>query len=407
MPSLKLFGVTFDRLNATYMPGETVSGKIILDTIKEKQVRGLYVSTKGISYVHWSESNSLDGSKSRTYSKSEEYYHFKYNIFGTQDCQAEHKIPHGHNEYKFRFRLPNDIPCSFEHTNGYIRYTVKAVIDRPWKFDHECKAAFTVVSDLNLNLYREKCFAIHDETNKNFNCLCWIGQGSLGLQIMVPCAGYVPGQIITTTVHYTSTPNIPIRKLSTKLLRTAHFRTSTNTMIHKKVIMKTRHSPPFPAHGRLSSEILIPAIPPSNLQYCGIIDLEYELVVTVHVSGPYSKMRRHYPILIGTIPLHRPALRLLHSVVPCSTPFVAQPAVLAPPSMPGQSSASDIPLRDLASTSSAYLDIPQPSYEVGLSETPSIKDVNESELVLGVNTPFSPKYPVYNYPAPRLPNERL
>ena len=71
--------------------------------------------------------------------------------------QVGHKIPYGHNEYTFSFRLPNNIPCSFEHTNGYIRYTVKAVIDRPWKFDHECKAAFTVVSNLDLNLYREKC----------------------------------------------------------------------------------------------------------------------------------------------------------------------------------------------------------------------------------------------------------
>ncbi|XP_068972904.1 arrestin domain-containing protein 2-like isoform X4 [Bombus flavifrons] len=407
MPSLKLFGVTFDRLNATYMPGETVSGKIILDTIKEKQVRGLYVSTKGISYVHWSESNSLDGSKSRTYSKSEEYYHFKYNIFGTQDCQAEHKIPHGHNEYKFRFRLPNDIPCSFEHTNGYIRYTVKAVIDRPWKFDHECKAAFTVVSDLNLNLYREKCFGINDGIRKSFKRMCCCRQGSMDLQITVPSSGYVPGQTINTTLNYMNYSNELITKVSMTLLRKLQFCATSKTLNNIKVIKKASDFGPFPKSGQITTEILVPPIAPSYLQHCKIINLNYELIVSVHISATYSKMRRHYPILIGTIPLHRPALRLLHSVVPCSTPFVAQPAVLAPPSMPGQSSASDIPLRDLASTSSAYLDIPQPSYEVGLSETPSIKDVNESELVLGVNTPFSPKYPVYNYPAPRLPNERL
>lgn len=70
-------------------------------------------------------------------------------------------------------------------------------------------------------------------------------------------------------------------------LQIAQFHTANNTMVHKKVLKKTRHSPPFPIHGRIASEILVPPIAPSDLQYCGIIDLEYEVVVTVHVSGPY------------------------------------------------------------------------------------------------------------------------
>ena len=71
--------------------------------------------------------------------------------------KAGHTIPYGLNEFTFSFRLPHKIPCSFENRVGYVRYTIKAVIDRPWKFNHECKAAFSVVSRLDLNLYREKC----------------------------------------------------------------------------------------------------------------------------------------------------------------------------------------------------------------------------------------------------------
>lgn len=346
---------------------------------------------------------------SQSCASSQEYFNFRNDIFGVANCQTGHILRAGRNEYAFHFRLPREIPCSFEDTTGYVRYTIKVVVERPLKSAYECKAAFSVISRLDLNVFRDKCFGIHDETNKSFNCLCWIGQGSMSVQIMVPCSGYVPGQTITTTIAYASTPNIPIRKLSTKLVRKTHYRTSSNIMTHTNTIKKNKHSQPFPGNGRISSELLIPPVPPSNLKYCGIIDIDYELVVTVHVSGPYSRIKRNYPLLIGTIPLYRPALTLLHRVVPCSAiPFVAQPAIMTfPLSIPGQSSGADLPLQERINISSAHLDIPPPNYEKGLSETPSIKDTNESDFVFGVNDPFSPKYPVFNYPAPRLPNERL
>lgn len=40
MPSLKTFRVEFDRPTATYLSGEIVSGNIIVDVIREKEIRG-------------------------------------------------------------------------------------------------------------------------------------------------------------------------------------------------------------------------------------------------------------------------------------------------------------------------------------------------------------------------------
>jgi hypothetical protein len=40
MPSLRTFRIEFDRSGATYIPGELVTGNVIVDLAREKTVRG-------------------------------------------------------------------------------------------------------------------------------------------------------------------------------------------------------------------------------------------------------------------------------------------------------------------------------------------------------------------------------
>ena len=60
-------------------------------------------------------------------------------------------MPPGHYEYPFRFLVRTDLPSSFESTVGHVRYTLRANIDRSWKFDHVLREALTVVGCLDLN----------------------------------------------------------------------------------------------------------------------------------------------------------------------------------------------------------------------------------------------------------------
>lgn len=62
-------------------------------------------------------------------------------------------LPEGEHCFPFSTVLPPKLPSSFEGEFGHIRYTVKVVVDRPWKFDHEIKSAFTVISPVDLNTH--------------------------------------------------------------------------------------------------------------------------------------------------------------------------------------------------------------------------------------------------------------
>jgi hypothetical protein len=80
---------------------------------------------------------------------------FKYYLYSVKYyavAGVTEVLPAGENSIPFSMMLPNHIPSSFEGEYGYVRYTVKATIDRRWKFDLEVKAAFTVLLSFDLNL---------------------------------------------------------------------------------------------------------------------------------------------------------------------------------------------------------------------------------------------------------------
>ncbi|CAG2057104.1 unnamed protein product, partial [Timema podura] len=117
--------------------------------------KGIVIHFKGEAYVKWDESESRkndDGTESNiTVERTgqEQYFENKYNLVGA----GEMTLQQGDHVYPFTTHLPPNLPSSFEGEYGYIRYTVKATLDRPWKFDQEVKSAFTVLTPLDLNTH--------------------------------------------------------------------------------------------------------------------------------------------------------------------------------------------------------------------------------------------------------------
>ena len=75
----------------------------------------------------------------------------------------------GEYEYHFAFSLPQRLPTSFEGAFGYVRFYVRAKVDRPWKFDYEFKRGFTVNAIVDLNRIDQaavSCFHLHHVTGE-------------------------------------------------------------------------------------------------------------------------------------------------------------------------------------------------------------------------------------------------
>ena len=75
-----------------------------------------------------------------------------FNVLGV-GMGEDNCLPPGQHVYPFTFQLPPNLPSSFEGGEGFVRYSIKGTIDKPWKFDHDTKRLFTVTSPLDLNEY--------------------------------------------------------------------------------------------------------------------------------------------------------------------------------------------------------------------------------------------------------------
>ncbi|KAK2579682.1 hypothetical protein KPH14_011031 [Odynerus spinipes] len=397
------FVISFDKPGATYVPGEDMTGTVIIDLEETKNCRDFRIGFKGEAYVHWTESQKgLHGKNAtKTYTEKETYFGFQQSLILKPPGAEGLELPAGRNEYHFTYRLPTNIPSSFEHSVGHIRYTARAIVDIPWRLDWSAKSAFTIIAPFDLNTVAHQCIPIDDENIKKY-CCCCINKGSLSTRVKIPCTGYVPGQTVDVDVSfYVNSSNIRATRVSAKLEEVITFHAEGEKKIDKITLQKVRTSEPLGNKEQIRLKVYVPPVPPSNLLPCQIIQLEYHIIVNVHVNGVYSKISKTYPVLIGTIPLHslmwsqRSDDRGIQPTAPVDSPD--NKLLSYSNDLPGQ-------LQPGPSQPIGWI-TPPPSYEECLQVANNIKDTNDSGNVFGADQPFAPRYPVFNFDDPSAPKQ--
>ncbi|XP_045775884.1 arrestin domain-containing protein 17 [Maniola jurtina] len=414
---IKEAAIYLDNQWNTYYAGQTVNGRIEYVFDSPKKVRGIHVKFKGEAHTEWSESKQEEDSEGKTQSTdtlhqgNEEYFQITYYLLGSSTGN-EIEIPAGKQVYNFTCALPPVLPSSFEGQYGYVRYTVKVTLDRPWKFDQETKMAFTVINALDLNLnpsYREP---IHFQMEKTFCCFC-CASPPLSVDVQAPVSGYCPGQVIPLTIDIENKSNVQLHLIKIFLRKVVTYRATTPTTAIKKSkdIIITMQEGPVPAgitkHWNLNLEI--PPIPPSNLVNCSIIDLDYDLKVECAVSGMHMNLKDRKYITIGTVPLVgmvgqarptpsapvQPASPSQPAVLPVAPGQPAQPGIVqGGDSMPGGWMVPGAP-QPQAPHQSLYPTLTEPVYKESPYTARTIHDRGESSHMITSPTRFAPYYPTY------------
>ncbi|XP_003490327.1 arrestin domain-containing protein 17 isoform X1 [Bombus impatiens] len=395
---LKDFRIIYDNPWGTYYPGQTVSGNIIVVLNSTKKIRGICVKIKGVANTCWTTDKQdmdergqyRDGTQ--TVTAHEEYFDTKYYLVGSASG-GEIEIQGGEHKFPFQCILPMNLPSSFESDFGHVRYTVKATLDRPWKFDQEVKSPFTVVSPFDLNQEVRSSEKVQVEMSKTFCCLC-CGTPSLTVNYSLPVRGYVPGQTMPIKVNVENLSGITVETIKLILCKIVTFRATTPTTDTKteEIVIAEVSKGPVEGHGTADYEqkLDIPPLPPSNLTNCGIIDLEYNLKVVACISEWYHRnLTQNTLIFVGTVPL-----------INYQTPSAPSAEGYPQPSEIGWT-MTGIPVSsvDGSPPSNLYPNLPPPSYEESTNGARSLWERGESEYIFGVSNRFAPKYPVFNFAA--------
>ena len=123
-------------------------------------------------------------------------------------------------------------------------------------------------------------------------------------------SGFVPGETIEFTVNYNNnSPRVDITRMKLKLQKVCFINAiafynflnyinynfqnlvfyASSPLPDKKysteIIKKTKCSGPFPKHGEALLKIEVPSLPPSRLDNCSLIHINYKLIFTIYVSG--------------------------------------------------------------------------------------------------------------------------
>jgi len=338
MGKLDHFTINFRTQPAVFFPGQTVAGVVNVKLNGGMKIRNLRLKYEGKALVHWSQTRyKRDTIQFRS---ENEYFSQEVVLWGNplgSDADSP-TMPAGKHTMPFQFVLPYNIPASFEGSCsfvGYVRYSVKATIVKPWKFNHETKVAFTVASFYDLNMVPHARNPAHAKDHEHHCCYC-CKSGPITVTVHLEKSGFVAGEKIICQGEISNLSNVKINSWTMQLIQRVDFTacyvgyfgdTLSNTL-HTEQVLAAYHDSIKIEEGEekhISCELEVPAVPCSELLFCDFIVINYFIKLIVSPKRT-NDLKVIAPITIGNVPLRSELAQI--------SPPIAAPGAMMPTMMP-------------------------------------------------------------------------
>ena len=302
---VNLLEIVFDANPPIFQESEQVTGSVLLHVVDYNlKYKGIFAEISGNAVVfHECEHDEQSPSKTRR-ATTEQYFLKTLDLAETDTVVTKTKglLEPGIYRFPFNFKLPPELPSSFEGQYGLIRYAASARIERIWSKDIEVEQGFAIVSGLNLNFIPEAATKIEICKYKQLGSCC--SKGSVIIDWTVKKSGYIPGDCIWIhgAVQNDSTETVSYSKATLSMI--VEYKSKKVKHKETKILSTVDKGETAPNDITVWQDTLfVPPTPPTGIAHSSIIDVRYELEFKAEIDGGYSPIVFKKDIYVGTVPL--------------------------------------------------------------------------------------------------------
>ncbi|XP_063955474.1 arrestin domain-containing protein 1-like [Lytechinus pictus] len=361
-----------------FRPGDVMQGFVRVVLQHKKSFSDIDIKIKGKSVTHWTKDD-------KSFSSTEYFFKDSWILYGeVQGDKSPKTLSPGEHRFPFQYRLPDaPLPPVIRKQSGEVSYNVRVKIHRlNDKPAHKVKRQFNIRRDLDLNVVENIMDPVMKESTQSLtSCCCHVGQ--VTVMVGIDKGGYATGEPIILSGQVEDEDDSTDRyDIHAALVQVTTFKSKESTLTTRDVMITSVMSGHVSCEPRrLSNQaIFLPRdLLPCAFQGCSNIALDYELEIKAYLGGSKPVASLIFPIIIGTIPVHRTLQRQ-----PPPPPFSIRQLPMAyqprPTDIEGQSASSN--------------GLP-PSYETVMKEkqlrpTSPSEDEKERLSVVSGSTPSSP-----------------
>ncbi|RMZ97900.1 arrestin domain-containing 3-like [Brachionus plicatilis] len=296
---MKYFSIVFDKETPIFSGGETLKGVLRLSVNERLKINSVKLRIKGKAKVQWTHGEA-------TYRDKEKYIDETL-FFMKKDPGKDLFIESENYTFPFQFKLPENLPTSFEHLNGRIRYSIKGTVDIPWAIDKHTEQSFSVLSHVDLNNYSTLDQPYGVSTRKVL-CCGPCSSKPISVSFIVLKTGFVPGEHIYFDVEVENRTKREVKKIKVVLMQNLTFQAKKrfHNCTRKVTSMEFRQKIDAKKTEVFKNmKMLIPSISPSTMGCSSLIDVSYELFLNFDATGLSVSSDLNIPIQIGTMPVRK------------------------------------------------------------------------------------------------------